>query len=122
MTTTTANLANVPHPAGAVHVDDWYDIQFGIDHVCAAISAAQSGFSNAATIATSLSILMARSGQTGMSRARLWSSKASTYASTAYASSSAVTMPGSSGAHSLSVAMRKSPLVAKWRSIASTHN
>jgi hypothetical protein len=33
MTTTTANLANVPHPAGAIHVDDWSDIQFGIDHV-----------------------------------------------------------------------------------------
>jgi hypothetical protein len=31
--TTTTDLANVPHPAGATHVADWYDMQFGIDHV-----------------------------------------------------------------------------------------
>jgi hypothetical protein len=31
--TTTTDLANVPHPAGATHVADWYDRQFGIDHV-----------------------------------------------------------------------------------------
>ncbi len=31
--TTTTDLANVPHPAGATHVADWYDLQFGIDHV-----------------------------------------------------------------------------------------
>jgi hypothetical protein len=33
MTITTDSLTNVPHPAGAVHVDGWYDTQFGIDHV-----------------------------------------------------------------------------------------
>ena len=32
-TTTTTDLANVPHPAGAVRVADWYDMEFGIDHV-----------------------------------------------------------------------------------------
>jgi hypothetical protein len=29
---TTDNLANVPHPAGATHVDDWYDMQLGIEN------------------------------------------------------------------------------------------
>jgi hypothetical protein len=29
-TTTNDQLANVPHPAGATHVDAWYDMQFGI--------------------------------------------------------------------------------------------
>ena len=33
MTTTPTDLACVPHPAGAVRVDDWYDLQFGIAHV-----------------------------------------------------------------------------------------
>jgi hypothetical protein len=32
MTTTTDTLAKVPHPAGATHVDDWYDLKFGIDN------------------------------------------------------------------------------------------
>ncbi len=27
---TIPDLANVSHPAGAVHVADWYDMQFGI--------------------------------------------------------------------------------------------
>jgi hypothetical protein len=31
-TITTDNLAYVPHPAGAVHVADWDDMQFGIDN------------------------------------------------------------------------------------------
>ena len=33
MTTTTSDLANVAHPAGATHVADWYDLQFGINQV-----------------------------------------------------------------------------------------
>ena len=28
MTTTTDNFANVPHPAGAVEVCDWTDVQY----------------------------------------------------------------------------------------------
>jgi hypothetical protein len=30
---TITDLANVPHPTGATHVADRYDMQFGIDHV-----------------------------------------------------------------------------------------
>jgi|SRR6476659_2245204 hypothetical protein len=32
-TITTTDLANVAYAAGATHVADWYDMQFGIDHV-----------------------------------------------------------------------------------------